>query len=147
LAKQFVDADLNPRWQEDLVRHTGAEEMPFSPAVVAGGQTIYLSGATAYPLVTDGSQGTGTSLPGDIGEQTRLCLRNLGVVLRAAGGKVTDVVKVTIFNTEMEAQEVVNEAYLEFFGDHRPARSHIGVARLVSPELKIEIEAVAVLDD
>lgn len=46
----------------------------------------------------------------------------------------------------MHAQNEVNQVYAEFFGEHRPTRSHIGVNRLVGPELKIEIEAVAVLD-
>lgn len=66
--------------------------------------------------------------------------------MEAAGGTVTDIVKVTIFNTDMDRQAAVNEVYRDFFGAHHPARSHIGVQRLADAGLKIEVEAVAVID-
>ena len=121
--------------------------MPFVPAVVTSGKTVYLSGATAFPLIHSHPHvEEELRVPEDIREQTRRALENLKAALEAAGGQVADIVKVTIFNTDMRAQDDVNEVYAEFFGDVRPARSHIGVAALVGPELKIEIEAVAVLD-
>ena len=46
----------------------------------------------------------------------------------------------------MDLQNEVNEVYNAFFYGHKPARSHIGVSELVSPDLLIEIEAIAVLD-
>ncbi|MFI0464890.1 RidA family protein [Saccharopolyspora sp. 5N102] len=129
-------------WDSRLVASTGSDAMPFAPAVVASGRTVWLSGATAFPLLP----GDPDHSRGDIAEQTRACLENLRKVLEAAGGTVTDIVKVTIFNTDMDRQAAVNEVYRDFFGAHRPARSHIGVQRLADAGLKIEIEAVAVID-
>ena len=141
--QQHVDAGLDAYWGATLAEETGLARPPFSPAVVTSGRTVYVSGQT-YPVI-------GSDAPADpatigIGEQTRACLENLGAVVRAAGGTIEDIVKVTIFNTAMTEQGAVNEVYLAFFGDHRPARSHVEVSRLADPRLKIEIEAVAVLD-
>lgn len=123
-----------------------ADAMPFAPAVVTRGDTVWLSGATAYPLVhAHPHDPAELAVPEGTAEQARVCLDNLLIALRAAGGDVEDIVKVTLFSTDMDAQDEVNRVYADFFGDHRPARSHIGVHRLVGPELKIEIEAVAVL--
>lgn len=124
------------------------EEMPFSPAATAKGKTVYLSGATAFPLIHRHPHvESELHVPEDIGEQTTACLNNLKTALRAAGGDITDIVKVTIFSTEMASQDKVNDAYLAFFGEHRPCRSHIGVDHLVGSQTKIEIEAIAVLGD
>lgn len=135
--KQFHSAGANPG------------EMPFYPAVTTrGGRTVYLSGATAFPLIHKHPHDEAElRVPVDIGEQTRACLNNLKTALEAVGGEVTDIVKVTIFNTDMDAQDEVNKAYTSFFGSHRPCRSHVGVNRLVGSGLKIEIEAIAVIDD
>jgi 2-iminobutanoate/2-iminopropanoate deaminase len=133
------------------VIHAGSapEEMPFVPGMaVTGGRTVYRSGATAFPLYHKHPHDEAELRPPEsIGAQTRVALDNLRIVLEAAGGKITDIVKVTIFNTEMEHQDEVNRVYQEFFGPHRPARSHVGVNRLVGKGLKIEIEAIAVIDD
>ncbi|GAA3948391.1 RidA family protein [Microbacterium soli] len=123
------------------------DEMPFSPAVSVSGTTVYLSGATAFPLVHKHPHDEDElRVPTSMKEQTTACLKNLQTALETAGGTILDIVKVTIFNTDMDAQDEVNEAYTEFFGSHRPCRSHVGVDRLVGTELKIEIEAIAVLD-
>lgn len=131
--------------------HTGSapEEMPFVPGMaVRGGRTVYLSGATAFPLYHKHPHDEAELRPPEgIGEQTRIALDNLRLVLGAAGGTITDIVKVTIFNTEMDSQDEVNRVYQHFFGSHRPARSHVGVDRLVGKGLKIEIEAITVIDD
>lgn len=122
-------------------------EMPFMPAIVTnGGRHIWLSGATAFPLVHKHPHDEDElRVPDGIADQTRACLKNLKIALEAAGGTVTDIVEVTIYNTDMDAQDAVNEAYMEFFGDHRPCRTHIGVDRLVGSQLKIEISAHAVI--
>jgi 2-iminobutanoate/2-iminopropanoate deaminase len=123
------------------------EEMPFMPAITTtGGTTVWLSGATAFPLVHKHPHDLDElSVPENIGDQTRACLENLRVALEAAGGTTADIVEVTIYNTDMDSQDEVNAVYLEFFGDHRPTRTHIGVSRLVGPALKIEISAHAVI--
>ncbi|OEV10783.1 RidA family protein [Streptomyces nanshensis] len=123
------------------------DEMPFTPAIVTrGGTHVWLSGATAYPLVHKHPHDPEElAVPEGIAEQTRACLENLRVALDAAGGAVEDIVEVTIYNTDLDAQDEVNEVYTEFFGGHRPCRTHIGVDRLVGPGLKIEMSAHAVL--
>ena len=124
-------------------------EMPFVPAVsVRGGSTIYLSGATAFPLHhSHPHREDELRVPDDIGEQTRLAMENLRLVLEAAGASFDNVVKVVIYNTEMDQQNLVNEVYLSYFNGRLPARSHVGVNRLVGTDLKIEIEMVAVVPD
>lgn len=134
---QFITAGADP------------DEMPFMPAIVTqGGRTIWLSGATAFPLVHKHPHDPEElRVPTGIGDQTRACLANMLTALEAAGGTIGDIVEVTIYNTDMDAQDEVNEAYMAFFGRHRPTRTHIGVNRLVGTELKIEIAAHAVISD
>jgi 2-iminobutanoate/2-iminopropanoate deaminase len=86
-----------------------------------------------------------------IKEQTRVALGNVQAVLKAAGGSMKDVVKVTVFLLNIKDFAAVNEVYKEVFGDEEalpfPARSAIQVAALPGPTgCKIEIEAVAVLN-
>jgi 2-iminobutanoate/2-iminopropanoate deaminase len=124
-------------------------EMPFVPAIsVRGGRTVYLSGTGPVPIYHKHPHDPAELRPPeDIGEQTRITLDNLRLVLEKAGGKLTDVVKVVIYNTDVEHQDDVNRVYTEFFGEHRPARSHVGVNKLVHEGMKIEIEAIAVIDE
>lgn len=122
-------------------------EMPFTPAVVTtGGRHVWLSGATAFPLVHKHPHDEDElKVPDGIGEQTRACLENLRIAVEAAGGTVRDIVETTIYTTEMKNQDEVNRVYMEFFGEHRPARSHVGVSHLVGGNLKIEISGHAVI--
>lgn len=122
-------------------------EMPFTPAVVTtGGRHVWLSGATAFPLVHKHPHDEAElKVPDGIGEQTRACLENLRIAVEAAGGTVRDIVETTIYTTEMKNQDEVNRVYMEFFGEHRPARSHVGVSHLVGGNLKIEISGHAVI--
>ncbi|MDF2649556.1 MAG: translation initiation inhibitor [Paenibacillus sp.] len=135
------------------------DDMPFSLGYKVNNEAtiLYLSGSTAYPLyyshpsfgwvANNSNKSEGMTLPDSIKEQTQIVLENLKIVVEAAGGTIHDIVKTTIFNKRMDLQDEVNEVYNNFFNGHRPARSHIGVAELVSPELLIEIEAIAILND
>lgn len=126
------------------------DEMPFSPAVSTGSspRTVYLSGVTAFPVLHKHPHDEDElQVPPTMYEQTHLALDNLRVALEAAGGTVADIVKVVIYNIRIGEQDEVNRAYQEFFGSHRPARSHIGVSALVGEGLLIEIEAVAAIAD
>ena len=125
------------------------EEMPFVPAVkVRGGTTIYLSGATAFPLChSHPHREEELRVPDDIAEQARLAMENLKLALQASGATFDNVVKVVIYNTEMDQQDRVNEVYRSYFPNGLPARSHVGVSRLVGGGLKIEIEMVAVVPE
>lgn len=132
-----------PVWPKGYV-----DDMPFVPAYrVTGGTVVFLSGATANPIYHKHPHDPEELRPPKtMREQVRKCLENLKIEVEAAGGTIEDIVKVTIFNRRMDLQDEVNEEYVKFFGRHRPARSHIGVSELVTPDVLIEIEAVAVID-
>jgi 2-iminobutanoate/2-iminopropanoate deaminase len=113
------------------------EPMSHYTDVVRAGDYVFVSGVVA--LDSEGKvQGAG-----DVVEQARLTLRNLGRVLHAAQASPADVVKVTIYLTDVDDRAEINPLRREFFGDARPASTLVGVAALVLPELLIEIDAIA----
>jgi len=81
-------------------------------------------------------------VPGGTAAETRQALANLEAQLATEGASLTDVVKTTVFLRHMSDYAVMNEVYTEVFGDHRPARSAIGVAELPLGAL-VEVEAWA----
>ncbi|MCJ2132899.1 RidA family protein [Methylobacterium sp. J-026] len=100
------------------------------------GDTVYLSGQT--PI--DGA--TGRLVEGGIAAQVHQCLRNLGAVLTAAGLGFGDVVKCTVFLTDMADFAAMNRVYADYFAEPYPARTTIGVAALPLAA-RVEIEMVA----
>ncbi|MFY9214804.1 MAG: RidA family protein [Tissierellaceae bacterium] len=110
---------------------------PYSQGVKAG-NIIFTSGQ----LHIDPENGQ--MLKGDIQEQTRLCLENVKAILEEGGAKLEDVVKVTIFLTDMAKFSAVNEIYGQYFSNHKPARSCVAVKELPLGG-EVEIEAVAVI--
>ncbi len=80
----------------------------------------------------------------DVREQTRAVIRNIGVILEAAGASLSDVVDVTCFLTDMADYKGFNSAYNEFFDQETgPTRTTVAVHQLPHPNLLIEIKAVA----
>jgi reactive intermediate/imine deaminase len=79
----------------------------------------------------------------DVVAQTRQVFRNMGKVLAAAGAGFEDVLKVTVFLTDIEDRARINPVRQEYFRGTRPASTLIGVAALAVPGMKVEIEAVA----
>lgn len=108
---------------------------PYSQAVVHGGLVF-----TAGQIPLDPA--TMQLVEGDVGAQTDRVLRNLDAVLRAAGASLQTVIKTTVFLRDMNDFAAVNEVYGRFFGEHRPARSTVQVARLPR-DCAVEIEVVA----
>jgi enamine deaminase RidA (YjgF/YER057c/UK114 family) len=78
-----------------------------------------------------------------MGEQVQHALTNLSTVLGAAGMTMANVVKLTIYTTDVDELLAAYESASEFLGDNLPAMTLIGVTRLAFPELKVEIEATA----
>ncbi|MBL7009307.1 MAG: RidA family protein [Planctomycetes bacterium] len=107
---------------------------PYSQAVEAGG-FLFASGQVA--LRPDGSL-----VDGGVREQTEQVLKNLDAVLTAAGCGRADVVKCTVFLTDLGDFLAMNEVYGAFFGDHKPARACVEVSRLPK-DVAVEIELVA----
>jgi 2-iminobutanoate/2-iminopropanoate deaminase len=86
---------------------------------------------------------TGKLIQGDVGAQTRRALLNLAAVLSAGGASLHDVVKTTVFLTDMNDFAAMNEVYAEVFSDSPPARSTVAVAALPAGA-RVEIEAIAI---
>ncbi len=110
---------------------------PYSQGIVAGGTNMmFVSGQIPLDPATG-------SVPGsDIAVQARQSLSNLKAVLEAAGAGLENVVKTTVFLTDLSEFAAMNEIYAEFFPENPPARSAVQVARLPK-DVKIEIEAIA----
>lgn len=108
---------------------------------VRTGNLLFLSGCVA--LDADGH----VVGEGDIAAQTRQVFANIEAVLRAAGAGFANVVKTTIFLTNVEDRSALAPIRREVFGDHRPASTLVEVSALAVPGLLIEIEAVAELPD
>jgi len=108
---------------------------PYSQAIKAGG-FVFSSGQIAI------DPATGNVVSGDIAAQTERVMKNLEAVLTAAGSGMHRVVKTTVFLKSMGDFATMNEVYGKHFGNHRPARSTVEVARLPKDVL-VEIEVVA----
>jgi 2-iminobutanoate/2-iminopropanoate deaminase len=89
---------------------------------------------------------TGQIVTGDVSDQTRRVLENVRAVLGAAGLGFGDIVKTTIFLTDMNDFQTVNEVYASYFRENPPARSTVGVASLPKGA-KVEIEVIAMSGD
>ena len=106
---------------------------PYTPIVEAGSWLI-CSGQVG---IADGSL-----VEGGLEAELRQALRNMSDLLVGAGASMNDVVKTTVFLTDMGDYAEMNRIYVEVFGDHRPARSAVAVAELPIGA-RIEVEAWA----
>lgn len=109
---------------------------PYSQGIVVN-NLFYSSGQ--IPLRPDG-----TLVEGDIKTQTEQVFQNLKAVLEEAGASLNTVVKATVFIKDMDNFADLNEVYAQYFGDRKPARSCVEVARLPKDVL-VEIEVVALV--
>ncbi len=82
---------------------------------------------------------------GDIAAQTRQVLENIQGVLAAAGGRMSDIARVTVFVTDMSGLADIHRVRAEYFDPPYPASTLVEVSALVRPEYLIEIDAVAVV--
>lgn len=110
---------------------------PYSQATIAGG---FLFTAGQIPL----DPKTGEIVPGDVVEQSKQVLANLAAVLKAGGCAWSDVVKATVFLTDMADFPRFNEVYAATLGGARPARSTVQVSALPRG-VNVEVELVAKL--
>ncbi len=102
---------------------------------VAGEHLVITSGQLPIDVATG-------VMPDGIAEQTRQSLMNCKSVLEAAGCSMSDVMKTTVFLSDMNNFAAMNEVYAEFFSGEFPARSAVEVARLPKDAL-VEIECIA----
>jgi 2-iminobutanoate/2-iminopropanoate deaminase len=109
---------------------------PYSQAIKAGGM-VFCSGQIPINPATGAVEET------TIEGQTRQVIANLSKVLAAAGSSLSRVVKTTVFIKDMNDFAALNGVYAELFGDTKPARSCVEVARLPK-DVKLEMECIAV---
>ena len=107
---------------------------PYSQAV-SSGNLLFISGQLPIDPTT------GTFVSGDIGARTHRVLENIRAIAEAAGGDLANIVKTTIFLTDLNDFKAVNAAYAEHFANEPPARSTVQVAALPLGS-NIEIEAI-----
>lgn len=109
---------------------------PYSPGVVFE-SLVFVSGQGAV------DPGTGQLVGDDIETQTEQVLRNIALILEAAGSNLGCVLRCGVFLTDISEFPRMNAVYQRVFGDNRPARTTVQVSALPRPGLRVEIDAVA----
>ena len=107
---------------------------PFSPGIIAGG-TLYCSGQVGH----DAKLG---KIPENFEEEVKQTLENIGVTLKTVGYDFSDAVTVQVYLTDMELFQRMNAVYLKYFPEPRPARTTVGISKLVGTA-RIEITVTA----
>lgn len=110
---------------------------PYEQGIVVGG-FLFTSGQIAL------DPATGNFLAGSVEEETELVIKNLEAILTEAGLTLKDVVKVTVYLTDLGDFGRVNQVYEKFFGDSKPARACVQVAALPKGA-QVEMDAIAVI--
>ncbi|MDH5508134.1 MAG: Rid family detoxifying hydrolase [Anaerolineae bacterium] len=111
---------------------------PYSPGIRAG-HLVFTAGQIGLDPETN------KLVPGGVSAETRQTLNNLKTILEAAGSSLAQVVKTTVFMTDMNNYAAINTIYGEFFNDNPPARSAVQVGALPGGAA-VEIEAIALAD-
>ena len=126
--------------RRDEIRVPGlAEPISHYTDAVRAGNLLFVSGYIAV-------DGDGHLVGGDdVVAQARQVFANLAAVLAAAGATFADVVKVTVYLTDIEDRARINPVRQDIFGDTRPASTLVEVSALATPGAKVEIDAVALL--
>ncbi|HVX80092.1 MAG TPA: RidA family protein [Devosiaceae bacterium] len=122
------------------IRRERAESRAYSQAVITeGGRIVWLAGQVAM------QDAAGRSLAGDFEGQVRETFRLLGETLKEAGGKLGDMVTMTVFITDQRHGDRFTELRKEIFGGDFPASALITCRALARPELLVEVQGVAVV--
>jgi 2-iminobutanoate/2-iminopropanoate deaminase len=125
--------------REEIRAEGLAEPISHYADAVRAGDLLFVSGCVPV-------DGEGRLVGGDdVVAQTEQVFANIGAVLAAAGASARDVVKVTVYLTDIDDRPAINPVRQRFFGDARPASTLVEVSKLAVPGAKLEIEAIAVL--
>ena len=107
---------------------------------VRSGTTIYVAGQLGVDV-------SGKLVGPGAAEQAEQALKNMGSILAANGATMRDVAKVTVYVTDINDLDVIAPARMKYFPDHGPASTIVEISRLAYPDAKVEIEAVASIED
>ena len=124
-----------------MLLHAQEKEMPkpvapYSPGIMTGDGLLFISGQ--IPIDSE----SGKVLKGDIASETRLVMERIGTVLEKHGLEYSDLVKCTVFLTDIRDYNAMNKEYAKFFNDRFPAREAIEVSNLPLGA-SIEISGIA----
>ena len=127
--------------KRNYLKRETAQARGYSQAVTTegGGRIAWLAGQVA---VEDAS---GRSLAADFDGQVRAVFARLGRTLEEAGGRLSDMVTMTVFITDPRLGDRFTELRCEIFGDNFPASALITVAGLARPEMLVEVQGIAVI--
>lgn len=111
--------------------------------VSSGGRVVYVSGQLAETATGE------RPAAGDAEAEARQIFENIRAVLTAAGGDLTDIVKLNIYLTDLSDRQAVAKVRQELFPDDRrlPTSTMVQVAGLIYPDCRVEIDAIAVLEE
>jgi enamine deaminase RidA (YjgF/YER057c/UK114 family) len=129
-----------PAQTKEYVKGERPQQRAYSLAVITeGGRTVWLAGQTA--TVDD----NGKSLASDFDGQVRQVFKQLNATLERAGGKLGDMVQMTVFITDVRHGDRLTQIRREIFGDNFPGSALITITALANPEAKVEIQGFAVI--
>ena len=124
----------------DYIKGERPQQRGYSLAVITeGGKTVWLGGQIAV------ADDAGKSLAGDFEGQVRQIFKQLNATLEKAGGKLKDMVQMTVFITDVRHGDRLTEIRREIFGDNFPGSALITITALANPDAKIEIQGYAVI--
>jgi 2-iminobutanoate/2-iminopropanoate deaminase len=122
------------------LKNPRAQARGYSQAVVTeGGRIVWLAGQVA------GEDSSGRSLAADFDGQVREVFARLGRTLEEAGGRLSDMVTMTVFITDARLGDRFTQLRCEIFGEDFPASALITVAGLARPEMLVEVQGIAVI--
>lgn len=131
-----------PAAAKDYIKGERPQTRGYSLAVITeGGKTVWLGGQLA--VVDD----NGRSLASDFDGQVRQVFRLIERTLQKTGGKLTDMVQMTVFITDVRLGDRLTEIRREILGDNFPGSALITVTALANPDAKVEIQGYAVIGD
>ena len=136
----MVNGASTPAQTKEYVKGERPQQRAYSLAVVTeGGKTVWLAGQTA--TVDD----AGKSLASDFDGQVRQVFKLLNATLEKAGGKLADMVQMTVFITDVRYGDRLTQIRREIFGDNFPGSALITITALANPDAKVEIQGFAVI--
>jgi 2-iminobutanoate/2-iminopropanoate deaminase len=136
----MVNGASTPGHSREYIKAERPQQRAYSQAVITeGGKTVWLAGQMA--TVDD----DGKSLANDLDGQVRQVFRLLNATLEKAGGKLADMVQMTVFITDVRYGDRLTQVRREIFGDNFPGSALITITALANPDAKVEIQGFAVI--